>query len=798
MKFPLTWLKEYIDIDMPPQQIAKSLILSGIEVDDVEKMSLGFSKVVVAKVLEVNPHPNADKLCLAKVSDGLAAYDVVCGAPNCRAGMKTAFAPIGAALIDEQGQEFKVKKAKIRGVESSGMLCSGKELGISQDADGIVEFAEYLKEGSEVADIYADTLFEVSLTPNLSHAASLVGMARELAAASTSKAKLPTFTLKETGSGSVNEIKATVQDFKEAPRYSCRIIEDVKVGPSPSWLVERLHSCGLRSVNNVVDVTNYVFIELGQPLHAFDFDKLAGHEIQVRQAKEGETITTLDGKKRILTPEMLLIADRDQPIAIAGVMGSKDSEVTENTHKIVLESAYFRPGSIRRTSKQLSLLTDSSKKFERGIDPNNVLFALDRAAALIAELGQGQVCKGFLDLKAHDFPQAEIKCRLSRTNALLGTHLSVSEVESIFQRLNFGTVWDGQDTFSVKVPTYRVDISQEVDLIEEVARIFGYDNIPRHSAIHHASDVTHSPIYLFEREIRQRLISEGLQEFLTCDLIGPSILEIAPDPNRPAEDYVKVLNPTSIEQSILRTSLLPGLLQLVKYNMDNEMHHISGFEVGKIHFKRDSQYKEQTVAGLILTGKSGPHHIDPKPHVVDFYDLKGIIENLLKGLNIKRYSFKASNLPTFHSGRQAVILVDSHEVGSLGEVHPAIQRHLDVPQRMLFAEINLHDLFKASRVDLKMQPIPRFPSSERDWTVTIKEQMPLQQLLGSIQRIPSALLEEVSWADTFRSEKLGHDVKNVTLHFVYRKKDETVSQSEVDAEHERIISAAQHMLEAFK
>lgn len=797
MKFPLTWLKEYIDTDLPPQQIAKCLILSGIEVDDVEKMSLGFSKVVVGKVLEVNPHPNADKLCLAKVSDGINTYDVVCGAPNCRAGMKTAFAPIGAVLTDEEGKEFKVKKAKIRGVESSGMLCSGKELGISKDADGIVEFADYLKEGADVADIYADTLFEVSLTPNLSHAASLAGIARELAASTKSRAKLPSFVLKETGSGSINEIKAAVRDFKEAPRYSCRLIEDVQVGPSPAWLVARLHSAGLRSVNNVVDATNYVFIELGQPLHAFDFDKLAGQEIQVRLAKEGETITTLDGKKRSLTSEMLLIADRDQPVAIAGVMGSKDSEVTETTRKVVLESAYFRPGSIRRTSKKLALQTDSSKKFERGIDPNNILFALDRAAALIAEIGQGKVAKGFLDLKEQDFPQAEIKCRLSRTNALLGTHLSVSEVESIFQRLGFATAWDGLDTFNVTVPTFRVDITQEVDLIEEVARIFGYDNIPRHSSKHHASEITHAPIYLFEREIRQRLMSEGLQEFLTCDLIGPSILQIAPDPNRPSEDYIKVLNPTSVEQSILRTSLLPGLLQIVKYNMDHEMRSISGFEVGKIHFKRDGQYKEQTVAGIILTGKSGPHHTDPKPHVVDFYDLKGIIENLLKGLNIKRHSFKNSSLPTFHSGRQAVILVDSHEVGSLGEVHPAIQRLLDVPQRLLFAEINLHDLFKASRVDLKMQPIPHFPSSERDWTVTVNEQMPLQQLLGSIQRIPSQLLEEVSWVDTFRSEKLGKDVKNVTLHFVYRKKEETVSQSEVDSEHERIISAAQHMLEAF-
>lgn len=799
MKFSLSWLKEYIDIQLQPQQLAKQLTMLGIEVDSIEKLGGGFEKVVVARVLEVSPHPNADKLCLAKVSDGIQTYDVVCGAPNCRVGIKTALAPVSASLTDDEGKEFKVKKAKIRGVESNGMLCSGKELGLSADSDGIIEFADYLVEGADVADIYADIIFEVSLTPNLGYAASLIGIAKELAASTSKKANLPQLNIRETGSFVTQEkIQVVVQNAKDCPRYNCRLLQNVNVGQSPEWLVKRLAACGIRSINNVVDITNYVFIELGQPLHAFDYEKIEGKKIFVRSANDGENIITLDGKERTLTADMLVIADESKPIAIAGVMGGQNSEVTEASKTVILESAYFRAGSIRKTSKTLALQTDSSKRFERGSDPNGVLLALDRAAELISLVAGGEVSQGFLNIAEKSFPEAILSCRLSRINGLLGTQLGIGEVEEIFDRLGFKSTWDGKNVFQVTIPTNRVDLIQEVDLIEEVARIFGYDNIPRHSAVHHGSAIPSTPIYLFEREVRHRLISEGLQEFLTCDLIGPSILEVAPDPDMSKEGYISVLNPTSIEQSILRTSLLPGLLELVKYNYDHEIKAISGFEVGRVHFKKGDQYKEQSVAGVILSGESGPHAVDPKPREVDFYDLKGILENLLKGLNIKRYTFKNSSLSTFHTGRQAVLSVDGHDVGTFGEVHPSIQRKLDMPQKILFAEIDLYDLYKASRADLKMQPIPIYPSSERDWSVTVKEQTPVFQLMDSIQRIPSKLLEEVTLLDIFRSDKIGADLKVVTLRFIYRDREKTVSKEEVNEEHGRLITAAKHMLEAFQ
>ncbi|MGK5595255.1 MAG: phenylalanine--tRNA ligase subunit beta [Parachlamydiaceae bacterium] len=798
MKFPLSWLKEYIDVELSPQQIAKILTHLGIEVDSLEKVALNFEKVVVGKILDTLPHPNADKLCMAKVFDGVETYEVVCGAPNCRAGLKTAFAPIGAILHDEDGREFKIKKAKLRGVESYGMLCSGKELGISEDSDGIIEFADFVKEGADVADMYADTIFEVSLTPNLSYAGSLIGVARELAASLSTSIKVPEVSLIEQSFEKTKEqIQVTVSDSKNCPRYTCRVVEDVKVGPSPEWLRKKIAACGLRSVNNVVDITNYVFLEAGQPLHAFDFDKIHGHHINVRLAQDGEKIITLDGKERTLSSTMLVIADAENPIAIAGVMGGSNTEVTESSSKVVLESAYFDPSSVRKTSKALALHTDASKRFERGADPNGLVAALDRAAMLIAVLTGGKIASDYYDIHQQKFLPAHILCRLSRVNQLLGTHLSISEVEAIFQRLNFEVSWDGKDTFRVKVPTYRVDISREVDLIEEVARIFGYDNIPRHSSSFRGSEIPHAPIYLFEREVRGRLIAEGLQEFLTCDLIGPTLLNVVSEAGQPEDALIKVLNPTSIEQSILRTSLLPGLLQVVKFNKDHEVPNIAGFEVGRVHTKNEGRYKEQTVAAVVLAGNNAPFYHEPPVQTFDFYDLKGVIENLLQGLNIKRFSFKASSLPTLHNGRQAALIVDSKEVGSLGEIHPSILRKMDIPDRILFAEINLHDLFKASRMELKLKPIPIYPASERDWTVTLQEQVPLQQLLGSIQRIPSPLLEDVSLKDIFRSEKIGKERKNVTLHFVYRDLEKTISQDEVDKEHARIVETATHMLEAF-
>lgn len=789
MKIPLSWLQEYINPGCSPAQIAALLTSAGLEVDAVETTMPNFERVVVGRVVRVEKHPNADKLCLASVTDGVETYQVVCGAPNCREGLKTAFAMVGALLPESSGKRFQVNKAKLRGVESFGMLCSAKELEIGGEHDGIIEFGEHLKEGTDVAEMYADTVFDISLTPNLGHCANVIGIARELSAVTGMPLRYPKIEIKENKQSTEKAAHVIVEDGKGCPRYACRVIKNVKIGPSPEWMQKRLSSCGLRPINNIVDITNYVLLEMGQPLHAFDYDKLEGHTIIVRSAQKNEPFVTLDEKERILEKGDILICDQKKPVTIGGVMGGLNSEVSETTTNILLEAAYFHAGTIRKTSKRLGLQTDSSRRFERGSDPNALIPALNRAAMLIQQLAGGDVLEGVIDLKKEAFPDKQIPCRLSRINSLLGTHLSVSEVENIFKRLQFSYKWDGVDTFTVTIPTFRVDVTAEIDLVEEVARIYGYNNIQKSAMRYQASTLPHTPIFLFEREIRSRLVSEGLQEFITCDLIGPTLSGIVKEHLMPEEAIIKVLNPMSIEQSILRTTLLPGLLQLVKYNIDHQNHDISGFEIGRIHFKDGEQYKEESVVGIVLTGKNIPHHWDLEPHDADFYDLKGILENFLGELGISNALYKESAFKSFHSGRQASITVDNLKIGSIGEIHPKILRRLDVTQRIIFAELSLHDLMKVRKMNQQMQPLPRYPASERDWTLTLKEETPVQTIVDQIKSVASPLLEEVSLVAVFRSEKLGKENKNVTFHFVYRDKEKTIEQNTVDAEHARITSA---------
>ncbi len=638
-----------------------------------------------------------------------------------------------------------------------------------------------------VETIHNETVFEISLTPNLGHCSSVLGVARELSCAYDLPLKMPENALLEDDFSPIeNSLKVDVQDLDKSLRYSCRLIKDVVIADSPKWLQDKLELCGIRSVNNIVDITNYVMMAVGNPLHAFDFDKIKDSTIVVRSASKEETVTTLDEKQKKLTEEDLLIADPEKAIAIAGVMGGLNSEITGSTKNVVIESACFLPTAIRKTSKRLGLQTDASKRFERATDPNIVLYALDFAASLMQKIASGKVSKGFIDIKKNEFIEKTISCRLNRVNELLGTHLGVSEIESIFKKLDMKSSVDGKSCFSVKVPTYRNDIQNEIDLVEEVARVYGYDNIPKAYPKYHVSNLPHSPMYLFETEVRNTLLAEGLQEFLTCDLIGPTLLNVVNGPNMSEDAVVKVLNPTSVEQSILRTSLLPGLLQAVKYNADHQNHSISSFEIGRIHFKTENKFKEHSVLGIILTGKKEHDSWSKHPENIDFFDLKGIVENLLENLGIKDCVFKENHLKTFHDARQAAIFAGDLEIGSLGEIHPSIQRKLDIQTRILFAEISLHDLYPLKKSHVKMSPLPIYPSSTRDWTVTLEEAISYDQILKMIFSVPSKLLESVFLIDIYRSEKLGKGLKNVTLRLIYRDKEKTVSQEDVDAEHARI------------
>ncbi|NGX57794.1 MAG: Phenylalanine--tRNA ligase beta subunit [Chlamydiae bacterium] len=795
MKVPLSWLKDYIAIEQSPSEISEILTMLGLEVEAIESFSPSFTDVVVGKVVGSEKHPDADQLQIASVSDGEQVYQVVCAAPNCREGLVTAFCRIGGSLEEEDGKSFHVKKAKIRGVESFGMLCSGKELRVSEDYNRILELPDNFAVGSDLTEFYSDDILDIAITPNLGHCASMLGVARELSAALGLPHTRPEGHVKENSAQKIQDLATVkVHDVDLCPRYACRVIEGVKVRPSPMWLQQKLTHAGIRPVNNIVDVTNFVLMETGHPLHAFDFDRLEGGQIHVRKADAGEKIKTLDGKKRTLCEGFLLICDQSRPVALAGVMGGEETEVSEKTVNILLESAYFDPGTIRKASKHYGLSSDASRRFERGCDPNQVILSLERATSIIQEIAGGSACKGIIDVKQSEFEPQRIPCRVARTNEILGIQLSPGEIEEVFKRLGFHYTWTGAEILNVEVPTYRADVSGEIDLIEEVARIYGYDKIPKELALYCMSQAPHSPIFLFERLVRERIVAEGLQEILTCDLISPTQVALVEDDVIPKEFVIKVMNPTSIDQSVLRPSLMPGMLQVVKYNLDRQIQNLSLFEIGRIHFHEEEQYKEQSVAGIMMTGDVRPHHCEEKTREVDFYDLKGILENIMRSLLVGPCDFKTSDLHIFHPGRQASLIVEGVVVATLGELHPSITRLLDINQRVYYAEFNLHDLMQVRRTQTKMESIPQFPCSVRDWTVTMVEEEPVESVFKAVRSLDSKLLEDVQLIVIYRSDRIGGNLKNVTFRFVYRDTKKTVSQEEVDREHSRLTQETSKLL----
>jgi phenylalanyl-tRNA synthetase beta chain len=787
MKASLSWLKKYLDLNIPVSEIAAALTLGGLEVEKIEGDKAAFEGVVVGKVLTVNPHPNAERLRIATVFDGKEQYQVVCGAPNCKAGMKTAFAKIGAVVQDEKGATHKIKKSKIRDVESFGMLCAEKELGLSEAYEWIMDLPQEFLEGTDLAHLIIDPVLEISLTPNLGHCMSILGLARELSALLNLKLKRHRISVNEDPELKIEDmIKVEVQDNEQCLRYACRIIKDVKVGPSPDWLKKQLESVGLHSINNIVDITNLVMLEYGEPLHAFDYEKIAGKKILISSNISQKSLMTLDDQLREIPAKSLLICDQEKPLAFAGVMGGKNSAISESTKHILLEAAFFTPQAVRKTSKALNLRTEASQRFEKGVDPEIIIEALEQATSLIQQIASGKIVKGIIDEKIISFQVEPIICRVSRVNLILGTQLSVREVTDMFRRLEITVTAEDQEVLCVVVPTYRHDLRKEIDLIEEIGRIFGYNNIEKKAARHISSSLCNTPLYSMEKKMRERLISEGLQECITCDLISPALAQLTTE-NTTKDVLINVLHPASIDQSVLRPSLLPGLLQVVKFNSDHQTKQINAFEIGKIHFKEGSYYKEQTMIGIILAGHTSPYHWESKSKEMDFFDLKGKVENLLISLGINNAIFEQSHLHNFHSGRQARIKVNDFYIGALGEVHPSHLVALDIGSRTFFAELNLHALFHLEKKQLQVMDIPAYPGSERDWTFTVKEELHIDNILNSIQQVHLPLLEKVVLLDLYRSPQLGKDRKNVTLRFLYREKEKTISLEAVEREHAKMM-----------
>lgn len=787
MKVPLSLLKEYIDLSIPSSQIADVLTSAGIEVDGIDLVGSSFSGVVVAEVRSSSRHPTADRLSVAQVFDGQEEFQVVCGAPNCRAGIKVAFARVGAKLMGSDGKEFAIKKAKLRDVESFGMLCSSDELQLGESGGKIMELGESAPLGTDLKVLYSDEIFSLSLTPNLGHCLSILGIARELSAHLDLPLRKRDFSF--AGTGSEKGCKVEVIDRKQCNRYAFKIVRNVQVGASPDWLKKKIEACGLRSINNVVDVGNLVMIELGQPLHLFDCDLIAGKKLLVTSHTDYTHLTTLDGQERLIPPEALLICDEEKPLAFAGLMGGLSSAVTENTKNILIESANFSPTSIRKTSRVLQLKTDASSRFEKGVDIAIVPDALAYAAELLTLVAKGDSSMGIEDLQIHPMKRKKIDLRTQRVNQLLGVQLAASEIGSLLTRLQMKILEESPAHLVIEVPSFRLDIQEEIDLVEEVARVYGYQQIPHRAPRQIVSALLHSPLYEMESLARRYLQCQGLQEWMTCDLISPRQSELSLMHGMTEKNKIAVLHSASLDQSVLRTTLLPGLVQVAKYNIDRGCADLAGFEVGRIHFAEGNDYLEPTVAGFLLSGKSTPYHFDPKPREVDFFDLKGIVESFLSNFSFSHPRFEISHFAQFHPGRQAKLLIGDVFIGVLGEIHPSYLEGEGIDKRALFAQINLNELLALYKPNESIVPIVPFPGSERDWTLTVPIELPLSVLLDAVKKAESCRLEKFFLLDLYKSSQIGEDKKNVTLRFLYRDKEKTLSFEEVEKEHAHVMGS---------
>ncbi|SNB45355.1 phenylalanine--tRNA ligase subunit beta [Geobacter sp. DSM 9736] len=783
------WLKEFVEFDLPPEELAHLLTMLGLEVEGMERRFGDLDNVVVAQVIDKQQHPNADKLSLCKVDNGAEILGIVCGAQNFKAGDKVALAQIGAVLPGD----FRIKKSKIRGEESSGMLCSEKELGLAEDSAGIMILPQDLQLGTPVFDALGlkDTIFEVGLTPNRADCLSVVGIAREVAAKLGKRISYPVQKVVESGAPIDTVASVTVEDPHGCPRYTARYISGCTIGPSPQWLVNRLQAVGMRSINNVVDVTNYVLLEYGHPLHAFDFDLLTARKIVVKRASDQDKFTTLDGQERVLISTDLTICDGEKAVALAGIMGGGNSEIRDVTRNILLESAYFAPSGIRRTSKRLGLHTESSHRFERGTDINILTRALDRAASLIAELASGSVATGVIDVYPQPVEQRKITLNCSKVNKLLGLDLSEQEIVHFLERLEFKAKQIERGVYEIVIPTFRVDIEREIDLIEEVARLNGYERIPVTMPLARVFSDRPPRHQRLETQIRSLLVDQGFNEVINFSFVSPSALEkLLPEADVAPPVPIKLLNPLAEEQSVMRTTLISGLLETVKRNLNFRTMTLRIFELRRIYLAHPERElpEEPMMLGAVMVGRRNPEGWNQGKEEVDFYDAKGVAEHLLASLRIRQPLFSTSDLPPyFHPGKSCRIFSGTEAVGSVGELHPTVSENFGIDKQIFYIEFNFEKLLSHVDAVPTIVPPPRFPDTFRDVALLLDEELPAQDVVGYLQALNVPELEGIDIFDFYKGEHVPEGKKSIAIRIRYRSADRTLTDDEVNPIHQRLV-----------
>jgi phenylalanyl-tRNA synthetase beta chain len=787
------WLQDYVDLSgVSAKDLAEKITKSGIEVEGVEVLNEGISGVVIGYVLECEDHPNSDHLhkCLVDLGEK-TPVQIICGAPNVAAGQKVAVAKVGAVLPGN----FKIKKAKLRGEESNGMICSLQELGIEgklaakEYSSGIFVFPADVEVGSDALALLNrdDQVLELGLTPNRADCLSMLGVAYEVAAILGREVKFPETDLQPVQEKASDYIKVTVEASADNPLYSATVIKNIKIGPSPLWMQTRLMNSGIRPHNNVVDITNYILLEYGQPLHAFDYDRLGSKEILVRRAKEGETIVTLDDTKRTLTTEHLVITNGQEPVALAGVMGGANSEVGSETTTVLLESAYFTGGVIRKASKDHGLRSEASNRYEKGVDPNRVRAAGERAAYLMAKYAGGEVLTGRVEVDTLTIEPAVISITLEKINRVLGTSISAAEVKDIFEHLQFAVTAD-QETITVTVPTRRGDIKIEEDLIEEVARLYGYDNIPKTLPVGSTTPGRLTEYQKKRRVVRQYLEGAGLYQAVTYSLTSEEKVSQYALEKREA---IRLAMPMSEDRSMLRLSILPQLLEVIKYNSARQNDSLAVYETGAVFLSngKDVQPEEQEHLASAMTGLWLSHSWQGEKKPVDFFVIKGVLEGLFDKLGLtEQVKYEKANVEGMHPGRTASILLNGERIGFVGQVHPSVQKELDIKDTVVF-ELSLKAVLDAAIEPLQYAAIPRFPSITRDIALVADQETASGTLKEIILSAGGQLLKEAHVFDLYEGEHMEAGKKSIAFSLKYADPERTLTDEEVTKVHDKVLKA---------
>ena len=781
MKFPLSWLKELVDFQDTIDGLSDKLTFAGLEVENIEVIGGTFEGVVVGEIMQVEPHPNADKLRLCTVEYGAEEQmRVVCGAPNVAVGGKHPFAPVGTTLPGG----FTLKKAKIRGEVSMGMLCAKDELGLGEDHSGLMVLDTDTAPGTPFADLMPppEHVFELEITPNRPDCLSIIGIAREVAAIYGSELNMPSIELKESDDAVESLVSVDIQDEARCPRYTARVLKNAKVGPSPDWMAARLEACGIRSINNLVDITNYVMLETGHPLHAFDYNLLHEGKIIVRRAAAGEKFTTLDEAERELTDEMLVIADPTKAVALAGVMGGVNTEIKDDTSTVLLEAATFEQSGIRHTAKALGHFTDSSYRFQRGVNADSVEWASRRAAALMAELAGADICAGVVDAYPAPKTKNQISVKWATICKLIGLDVPVNEMKSIFQALKIEILSSDDEGATLEIPTFRDDLTREVDIIEEVARMHGVDKIPEKLPTAQVVAGAHDDRVRAVTACRKNLAGLGAREIMNYTLVNHPLLDLFGK----SDDREELPHPISAEQSVLRTSLIPQMIESLGRNKSRQINDAVFFEIGRT-FTKGAQQTEKVCLGVM--GKPGRAALDTQRSLTDeeiFLWLKGLVINLLAAQKVAKVKFQPlEEHGAFEKGCALKVMSGKIQLGVIGLINSKARKEWRLNDPVAAAELDLEPLVSNAWNIATMKDIPLYPATERDFAFIVDESVRHEEIIKAINGGAPAELEKVELFDIFRGKSLEKSKKSMAYSFIYRSPKGTLTDDKVNKIHEK-------------